>query len=154
MVIDLQIATFILSFVNLIIIPLGLFLYKQITKWRKEANEQEEIKAERDRKQKKAWQALLKDRIMQSGEFFERLGGIPSRTKQNLLDIGAAYEDLDGNGEGKKMIKVIAALPVDDKILDKYHAAGSCQRLYNEGKIDDHSLFVSCLKKEHKIEDE
>ena len=118
---DLQLISLGLSVLNLVIIPLGWFLYRHIKKWREESNAKEEQEWEDKQKQKNAWLASLRDRLFQSGTFFVELGAIPTDVKSNLLDIGKAYLSMGGNGNGHVIYDKIAKLPVNDNILKEYH---------------------------------
>ena len=114
---DLQIATFILTFFNLIVIPLGWFLYRHIKIWREEEIARQKQEAEDKERQKNAWLAMLRDRLFQSGTFFIELGAVPADVKANLLDMGEAYLHMGGNGNGHVIYEKIKALPVNDNIL-------------------------------------
>ena len=117
---DLQIATFILTFFNLIVIPLGWFLYRHIKIWREEEIARQKQEAEDKERQKNAWLAMLRDRLFQSGTFFIELGAVPADVKANLLDMGEAYLHMGGNGNGHVIYEKIKALPVNDNILKEY----------------------------------
>ena len=117
---DLQIATFILTFFNLIVIPLGWFLYRHIKIWREEEIARQKQEAEDKERQKNAWLAMLRDRLFQSGTFFIELGAVPADVKANLLDMGEAYLHMGGNGNGHVIYEKIKTLPVNDNILKEY----------------------------------
>lgn len=119
--IDLQLISLGVSVLNLVIVPLGWFLYRHIKKWREESIAREEQEREDKQKQKNAWLASLRDRLFQSGTFFITLGAIPADVKANLLDMGEAYLRMGGNGNGHVIYDKIAALPVNDNILKEYH---------------------------------
>lgn len=119
--IDLQLISLGVSVLNLVIVPLGWFLYRHIKKWREESIAREEQEREDKQKQKNAWLASLRDRLFQSGTFFITLGAIPADVKSNLLDMGEAYLHMGGNGNGHVIYDKIAALPVNDNILKEYH---------------------------------
>ena len=118
---DLQLISLGLSVLNLVIIPLGWFLYRHIKKWREESIAREEQEREDKQKQKNAWLASLRDRLFQSGTFFVELGAIPADVKANLLDMGKAYLSMGGNGNGHVIYNKIVALSVNDNILKEYH---------------------------------
>lgn len=111
----------VLRVLDLLIIPLAVWLYKFLSEWRAEAKDAE-AEAQRMRTlRSRSDIAMMKDKIMQSGKFFCMLGSIPCDVKENLLEIGKAYEAIGGNGKGHDMIEAIKELPVDDTVLDRWH---------------------------------
>ena len=142
---DLQIATFILTFFNLIVIPLGWFLYRHIKIWREEEIARQKQEAEDKERQKNAWLAMLRDRLFQSGTFFIELGAVPADVKANLLDMGEAYLHMGGNGNGHVIYEKIKALPVNDNILKEYQKqkirelASDVERILREAEAFERS---------------
>ena len=110
-----------LSFCNIVILPLGIFLYRYIKHWRQENEKIEAEKRKRVELMENLQMALTRDRLMQSGDFFCRLGAIPTNIKRNLIDMGEAYVALGGNGDGHKMLEKIKILDVDDNILKRWY---------------------------------
>ena len=110
-----------LSFCNIVILPLGIFLYRYIKHWRQENEKIEAEKRKRVELMENLQMALTRDRLMQSGDFFLRLGAIPANIKQNLIETGEAYVALGGNGDGHKMLEKVKTLDVDDNILKRWY---------------------------------
>ena len=110
-----------LSFCNIVILPLGIFLYRYIKHWRQENEKIEAEKRKRVELMENLQMALTRDRLMQSGDFFLRLGAIPANIKQNLIEMGEAYVALGGNGDGHKMLEKVKTLDVDDNILKRWY---------------------------------
>ena len=110
----------VLKRLNLIFLLAIGVLVKWIREWRLENKRMAEQKATIDYAQQMAILSLLRDRILQSGAYFVRLGAIPSRVQKSLLQMGEAYFLLLGyNDECHEMIDHIKGLPVDDNILYK-----------------------------------
>lgn len=110
-----------LSFCNIVILPLGIFLYRYIKHWRQENEKIEAEKRKRVELMENLQMSLTRDRLMQSGDFFCRLGAIPANIKRNLIDMGEAYVALGGNGDGHKMLEKVKNLDVDDTILKRWY---------------------------------
>ena len=109
----------ILKIVNiLLLLPFGLGA-KWLKDWRDENKKRDKEKKVIAYAHNLAIMSLLRDRILQSGQFFVDLGAIPSHIKASLLKMGEAYELMGGNGDGHEMIEQIKLLLVDDSILEK-----------------------------------
>lgn len=104
---------------NVAIIPALGFIVKWLILWKKENDAREWERQQMEKAHHKGTIALLRDRIIQSGMFFSSKGGIPSRVKDNLLDMYDAYHTLGGNGSASEVIDEVKRLPVDDNILKK-----------------------------------
>ena len=115
---DYQMFQLVTNWINLIIIPFAIWLYRYLSNWKKENAKQENEKEKRRRAQQMAIMALLRDRILQSGRYFVKLEAIPQDIKVSLLRMGEAYADLGGNGEGHRMVEQIRVLPVDDLVIE------------------------------------
>ena len=76
-----------------------------------------EIKYKKNRKTeegiKEGVQALLKDRITQSYDFYIKLGTCSVYAKENIQDLYTQYEKLGGNGVIKKLVSELYSLPSD-----------------------------------------
>lgn len=118
---DFQKISLLLNFANIVVLPLGIFLYRYIKHWRQENEKIEAEKRKRVDLMKNLQMSLARDRLMQSGDFFCRLGTIPANIKRNLVEMGDAYVALGGNGDGRKMLEKIKALDVDDNILKHWY---------------------------------
>lgn len=110
-----------LSFCNIVILPLGIFLYRYIKHWRQENEKIEAEKRKRVELMENLQMSLTRDRLMQSGDFFCRIGAIPANIKRNLIEMGEAYVALGGNGDGHKMLEKVKNLDVDDNILKRWY---------------------------------
>lgn len=110
-----------LSFCNIVILPLGIFLYRYIKHWRQENEKIEAEKRKRVELMENLQMSLTRDRLMQSGDFFCRMGAIPANIKRNLIEMGEAYVALGGNGDGHKMLEKVKNLDVDDNILKRWY---------------------------------
>ena len=118
---DFQKISLLLNFANIVVLPLGIFLYRYIKHWRQENEKIEAEKRKHVDLMKNLQMSLARDRLMQSGDFFCRLGTIPANIKRNLVEMGEAYVALGGNGDGRKMLEKIKALDVDDNILKRWY---------------------------------
>lgn len=118
---DFQKISLLLNFANIVVLPLGIFLYRYIKHWRQENEKIEAEKRKHVDLMKNLQMSLARDRLMQSGDFFCRLGAIPANIKRNLVEMGEAYVALGGNGDGHKMLEKIKALDVDDNILKRWY---------------------------------
>ena len=106
--------------------PLGIALYRFIKKWREENEKAEAEKRKRAELVEKLQIAMARDRLMQSGDFFHRLGAIPANVKQNLIEIGEIYTALGYNGEGHDALEKIKELHSDTAILNEWYAKRGC----------------------------
>ena len=88
---DFQKISLLLNFANIVVLPLGIFLYRYIKHWRQE---NEKIEAE-----KRKHVDLMR----------------------NLVEMGEAYVALGGNGDGHSMLDKIKDLDVDDGVLKKWY---------------------------------
>ena len=119
---EYQVITLVSNWINLILIPFVVWLYRYLANWKKENKEHERRKSEKVKAQELAIMALLRDRILQSGKYFSDLGAVPHDIKHSLVQMGDAYELLGGNGEGHKMIERIKSLPGDDRVMERKDA--------------------------------
>ena len=123
---DYQKISILLNFSNIVLLPLGIALYRFIKKWREENEKAEAEKRKRAKLVEKLQIAMARDRLMQSGDFFHRLGAIPANVKQNLIEIGEIYTELGYNGEGHDALEKIKELHSDTAILNEWYAKRGC----------------------------
>ena len=123
---DYQKISILLNFSNIVLLPLGVALYRFIKKWREENEKAEEEKRKRAELVEKLQIAMARDRLMQSGDFFHRLGAIPANVKQNLIEIGEIYTALGYNGDGHEALEKIKELHSDTAILNEWYAKRGC----------------------------
>lgn len=123
---DYQKISILLNFSNIVLLPLGVALYRFIKKWREENEKAEEEKRKRAELVEKLQIAMARDRLMQSGDFFHRLGAIPANVKQNLIEIGEIYSALGYNGDGHEALEKIKGLHSDTAILNEWYAKRGC----------------------------
>ena len=123
---DYQKISILLNFSNIVLLPLGIALYRFIKKWREENEKAEAEKRKRAELIEKLQIAMARDRLMQSGDFFHRLGAIPANVKQNLIEIGEIYTALGYNGEGHDALEKIKELHSDTAILNEWYAKRGC----------------------------
>ena len=123
---DYQKISLLLNFSNIVLLPLGIALYRFIKKWREENEKAEAEKHKRAKLVEKLQIAMARDRLMQSGDFFHRLGAIPANVKQNLIEIGEIYTELGYNGEGHDALEKIKELHSDTAILNEWYAKRGC----------------------------
>ena len=123
---DYQKLSLLLNFSNIVILPLGYKLYCYIKHWREENEKAEAEKRKRAELVEKLQIAMARDRLMQSGDFFHRLGAIPANVKQNLIEIGEIYTELGYNGEGHEALEKIKGLHSDNAILNDWYAKRGC----------------------------
>ena len=123
---DYQKISILLNFSNIVLLPLGVALYRFIKKWREENEKAEAEKRKRAELIEKLQIAMARDRLMQSGDFFHRLGAIPANVKQNLIEIGEIYTALGYNGEGHDALEKIKELHNDTAILNEWYAKRGC----------------------------
>lgn len=123
---DYQKISLLLNVSNIVIIPLGIFLYRYIKHWREENEKAEEEKRKRAELVEKLQIAMARDGLMQSGDFFHRLGAIPANVKQNLIEIGEIYTELGYNGDGHEALEKIKGLHSDIAILNEWYAKRGC----------------------------
>ena len=123
---DYQKISLLLNFSNIVLLPLGVALYRFIKKWREENEKAEEEKRKRAELVEKLQIAMARDRLMQSGDFFHRLGAIPANVKQNLIEIGEIYSALGYNGDGHEALEKIKGLHSDTAILNEWYAKRGC----------------------------
>ena len=123
---DYQKISLLLNFSNIVLLPLGIALYRFIKKWREENEKAEAEKRKRAELVEKLQIAMARDRLMQSGDFFHRLGAIPANVKQNLIEIGEIYTALGYNGEGHDALEKIKELHSDTAILNEWYAKRGC----------------------------
>ena len=119
---DYQKISILLNFSNIVLLPLGIALYRFIKKWREENEKAEAEKRKRAELVEKLQIAMARDRLMQSCEFFSRLGAIPANVRQNLIEIGEIYTELGYNGEGHDALEKIKELHSDTTILNEWYA--------------------------------
>lgn len=116
--------TLLLQLVNVIVLPLGYYLFKYLKQWRDDNKLRDEHNKLERELLKVLIMALTQDKIYQSGEFFLRLNAIPAKIKDRLLEIGYAYLQLHGDEADKdfvNMIEKIRRLKVDDDVLKRLH---------------------------------
>ena len=123
---DYQKISILLNFSNIVLLPLGIALYRFIKKWREENEKAEAEKRKRAELVEKLQIAMARDRLIQSGDFFHRLGAIPANVKQNLIEIGEIYTALGYNGEGHDALEKIKKLHSDTAILNEWYAKRGC----------------------------
>ena len=123
---DYQKISLLLNFSNIVLLPLGIALYRFIKKWREENEKAEAEKRKRAELVEKLQIAMARDRLMQSGDFFHRLGAIPANVKQNLIEIGEIYTALGYNGDGHEALEKIKGLHSDTAILNEWYAKRGC----------------------------
>lgn len=123
---DYQKISILLNFSNIVLLPLGYKLYCYIKHWREENEKAEAEKRKRAELVEKLQIAMARDRLMQSGDFFHRLGAIPANVKQNLIEIGEIYTELGYNGEGHEALEKIKGLHSDNAILNDWYAKRGC----------------------------
>ena len=123
---DYQKISILLNFSNIVLLPLGYKLYCYIKHWREENEKAEAEKRKRAELVEKLQIAMARDRLMQSGDFFHRLGAIPANVKQNLIEIGEIYTELGYNGEGQEALEKIKGLHSDTTILNEWYAKRGC----------------------------
>lgn len=123
---DYQKISILLNFSNIVLLPLGYKLYCYIKHWREENEKAEAEKRKRAELVEKLQIAMARDRLMQSGDFFHRLGAIPANVKQNLIEIGEIYTELGYNGEGHDALEKIKGLHSDTAILNEWYAKRGC----------------------------
>ena len=123
---DYQKISILLNFSNIVLLPLGYKLYCYIKHWREENEKIEAEKRKRAELVEKLQIAMARDRLMQSGDFFHRLGAIPANVKQNLIEIGEIYTELGYNGEGHEALEKIKVLHSDTAILNEWYAKRGC----------------------------
>ena len=123
---DYQKISILLNFSNIVLLPLGIALYRFIKKWREENEKAEAEKRKRAELVEKLQIAMARDRLMQSGDFFHRLGAIPANVKQNLIEIGEIYTALGYNGDGHDALEKIKELHSDTAILNEWYAKRGC----------------------------
>ena len=124
---DYQKISILLNFSNIVLLPLGYKLYCYIKHWREENEKAEAEKRKRAELVEKLQIAMARDRLMQSGDFFHRLGAIPANVKQNLIEIGEIYTELGYNGEGHEALEKIKGLHSDTAILNDWYAKRGCR---------------------------
>ena len=124
---DYQKISLLLNFSNIVLLPLGYKLYYYIKHWREENEKAEAEKRKRAELVEKLQIAMARDRLMQSGDFFHRLGAIPANVKQNLIEIGEIYTELGYNGEGHEALEKIKGLHSDTAILNDWYAKRGCR---------------------------
>ena len=123
---DYQKISILLNFSNIVLLPLGYKLYCYIKHWREENEKAEAEKRKRAELVEKLQIAMARDRLMQSGDFFHRLGAIPANVKQNLIEIGEIYTELGYNGEGHEALEKTKGLHSDTTILNEWYAKRGC----------------------------
>ena len=123
---DYQKISILLNFSNIVLLPLGYKLYCYIKHWREENEKAEAEKRKRAELVEKLQIAMARDRLIQSGDFFHRLGAIPANVKQNLIEIGEAYTGLGYNGDGHEALEKIKELHSDAAILNEWYAKRGC----------------------------
>lgn len=123
---DYQKISILLNFSNIVLLPLGYKLYCYIKHWREENEKAEAEKRKRAELVEKLQIAMARDRLIQSGDFFHRLGAIPANVKQNLIEIGETYTELGYNGDGHEALEKIKGLHSDAAILNKWYAKRGC----------------------------
>ena len=123
---DYQKISILLNFSNIVLLPLGYKLYCYIKHWREENEKDEAEKRKRAELVEKLQIAMARDRLIQSGDFFHRLGAIPANVKQNLIEIGEAYTGLGYNGDGHEALEKIKELHSDAAILNEWYAKRGC----------------------------
>ena len=123
---DYQKISILLNFSNIVLLPLGIALYRFIKKWREENEKAEAEKRKCAELIEKLQIAMARDRLMQSGDFFHRLGAIPANVKQNLIEIGEIYTELGYNGDGHDALEKIKELHSDTAILNEWYAKRGC----------------------------
>ena len=126
---DFQKISLLLNFGNIVVLPLGVFLYRYIKHWREENEKAEAEKRKRAELVEKLQIAMARDRLMQSCEFFSRLGAIPANVRQNLIEIGEIYTELGYNGEGHDALEKIKELHSDTTILNEWYAKRGCHKI-------------------------
>lgn len=126
---DYQKISLVLNISNIVIIPLGIFLYRYIKHWREENEKAEAEKRKRAELVEKLQIAMARDRLLQSCEFFSRLGAIPANIKHNLVKIGEAYTELGYNGDGHEALEKIKELHSDTAILNEWYAKRGCHEV-------------------------
>lgn len=124
---DYQKISILLNFSNIVLLPLGYKLYCYIKHWREENEKAEAEKRKRAELVEKLQIAMARDRLIQSGDFFHRLGAIPANVKQNLIEIGEIYTELGYNGEGHEALEKIKGLHSDTAILNDWYAKRGCR---------------------------
>ena len=108
---DYQKISILLNFSNIVLLPLGIALYRFIKKWREENEKAEAEKHKRAELVEKLQIVMARDRLIQSGDFFHRLGAIPANVKQNLIEIGQAYTSYRRNQPYHSTYHSYASLP-------------------------------------------
>ena len=123
---DYQKISLLLNFSNIVILPLGVFLYRFLKHWREENEKAEAEKRKRAELVEKLQIAMARDRLLQSCEFFSRLGAIPANIKHNLVKIGEIYTELGYNGDGHEALEKIKELHSDTAVLNEWYAKRGC----------------------------